>query len=250
MGAVQMQPVPISALASTIAEFCDALWPLGAGVYVEAGANDGLLWSNTLLLERKGWSGLLVEPSPSAFESLSLNRPNNLLASVAVVGDASITHVEGTFTIGSLMGSADPELLLRDTAPARRWSLEHFKRRIGMRPKTATTQVEAKTFDALFAKFAVQSVDLLVLDVEGFELQALQGLTSLAPRIMVIETRTVDAQAIAELMLERGYVLCRNLSGFTKESHPMWSGDHQDLCWCKVDDYEALAAIAAAHVNE
>jgi hypothetical protein len=35
------------------------------GVYIEAGANEGEFWSNTLLLETDfGWKGILVEPSP------------------------------------------------------------------------------------------------------------------------------------------------------------------------------------------
>ena len=46
------------------------------GVFVEAGALDGLLHSNTLFFERKrGWRGLLVEANPSTCESVLQNRP-------------------------------------------------------------------------------------------------------------------------------------------------------------------------------
>ena len=46
------------------------------GVFVEAGANDGVSQSNTLLLERShGWSGLLIEPVPSFAERCRRNRP-------------------------------------------------------------------------------------------------------------------------------------------------------------------------------
>ena len=41
------------------------------GFFVEAGAYDGELISNTLLFELKmGWSGILIEPNPIAFEKL------------------------------------------------------------------------------------------------------------------------------------------------------------------------------------
>ena len=33
------------------------------GFYIEAGANNGVAQSNTLELEKRGWSGLLIEPN-------------------------------------------------------------------------------------------------------------------------------------------------------------------------------------------
>lgn len=41
--------------------------------YIELGALDGVRYSNTKTLEDKyGWSGILIEPIPDAFEKLSL----------------------------------------------------------------------------------------------------------------------------------------------------------------------------------
>ena len=41
------------------------------GFYIEAGAFDGEIRSNSLFYElKKGWNGLLVEPNPDAFEKL------------------------------------------------------------------------------------------------------------------------------------------------------------------------------------
>ena len=45
------------------------------GVFLEAGALDGELYSNSLYLEREfGWSGLLVEPNPAAFAEILRKR--------------------------------------------------------------------------------------------------------------------------------------------------------------------------------
>ena len=49
------------------------------GCFVEIGAYDGVTLSNTLLFERHlGWSGLCIEPLPSAFEKLRTNRSRGL----------------------------------------------------------------------------------------------------------------------------------------------------------------------------
>ena len=46
------------------------------GVFVEAGANDGIAQSNTYYLERYlGWRGLLIEPIPELFRRCVVNRP-------------------------------------------------------------------------------------------------------------------------------------------------------------------------------
>jgi FkbM family methyltransferase len=45
------------------------------GTFIEIGANDGILLSNTYLLEKSyGWTGICVEAIPSIFESLKKNR--------------------------------------------------------------------------------------------------------------------------------------------------------------------------------
>ena len=44
---------------------------LTGGFFIEAGASDGEVISNTLMLEvERGWSGLLIEPDPKMFQLL------------------------------------------------------------------------------------------------------------------------------------------------------------------------------------
>ena len=53
-----------------------ALWESGGrtGYFVEIGAGDGHNLSNTLLLEKLGWNGLVVEANPSYADALRSNR--------------------------------------------------------------------------------------------------------------------------------------------------------------------------------
>lgn len=47
------------------------------GTFLDIGANDGKLFSNSLWLIEHGWGGTMVEPSPKAFEELWKNHGSN-----------------------------------------------------------------------------------------------------------------------------------------------------------------------------
>ena len=72
-------------------EYVKKLFPKGfRGIFVEAGAFDGLHLSNTLKLERElGWSGVLIEASPLLMERLRRNRPGAKIVHSCVTGVAS-----------------------------------------------------------------------------------------------------------------------------------------------------------------
>jgi len=55
--------------------FQDAVWKNNKpGFYVEIGAFDGRKKNSTYILERAGWDGVCVEPTPASFEQLKRNR--------------------------------------------------------------------------------------------------------------------------------------------------------------------------------
>ena len=47
------------------------------GFFVDIGANDGVLISNSYLLEQNGWQGVCIEPSPTEFAKLENSRKSN-----------------------------------------------------------------------------------------------------------------------------------------------------------------------------
>lgn len=186
------------------------------GVYIEAGANDGLMQSNTALFEKEfGWRGLLVEPSLQAFGKCKLNRSEaNAFEQVALISFDSaakgITSVEGDFASGSCMSSIDGK-------------------RLHSHPKTFIS-VPAVTLQSLLDKHRLPRIDLLSLDTEGYEYEILSGMdlsSKLAPRVCLIELYPDELDKVNELL--EPYYECRgNFTNYNKTDNPGWDGRHND----------------------
>ena len=59
------------------------------GFYIEAGAYDGEMWSNSLFYEvEKGWNGLLVEAHPEAFGKMK-KRVRNIESRTSYTSDST-----------------------------------------------------------------------------------------------------------------------------------------------------------------
>jgi FkbM family methyltransferase len=59
------------------------------GKYIEIGAFDPLLFSNTYLFYRNGWRGILVEPNPVGYRKLVSRRPQDMVLNLAISNCAS-----------------------------------------------------------------------------------------------------------------------------------------------------------------
>lgn len=156
------------------------------GIFVEAGANDGQTQSNTAYFARhRGWRGLLVEPIPELAARCRVARPESVVENCALVA----SDAEGQFvpmTYCGLMsvvegGWSDPE--------AERAHVE-----TGRQIQSLTTyhvDVPGRSLSSLLDRHKMTHVDLLSLDVEGFERQALEGLDLRRhrPRFILVEAR-------------------------------------------------------------
>jgi FkbM family methyltransferase len=222
-------------LAEKVFIICNLAFESKPGVYVEAGANDGLRYSNTVRLERElHWTGLLIEPSPRAFSELVIKRPDNINLNYALVGDRQENSLRGTFTSGSLLSSADKDLKFRDIAVLRHKirGIARLRKIIGLRPKILESNVPASTIDALLDQSGIPHVNLFSLDVEGYEIEALKGLSKYQPDILVIETRDKNFTKMSHLLIKKGYLLVGDITSdpvvLTEESK---TPEHRDLIW-------------------
>mgnify|MGYP003951823559 CR=1 FL=1 len=237
----------LSSQIEEIGKHLDKIEPDERHYFLEAGANDGLKQSNSISLEMMNWDGILVEPSPLAFVKLEKNRGCTYKFQCAL-GDGKQDKLTGSFTNGSLTGSCDTELIKKDlrASPTKKF-VEKFSSKIGsylrFLEKPRLIEVNTKTISEIIEATNISNIDIMTLDIEGYESTALRGISqSHDPRIGAIETRTKNSLEISDFFLSRNYILIRNLTSFTVENNPEWSRDHQDYLWVKIDDENALRA--------
>jgi FkbM family methyltransferase len=138
------------------------------GVFVEVGANHPIDGSQTYALERRGWSGILVEPLSEYASRLRRER------------SAKVFEVAAGAPADS--GKQLP-LLVADALSTLRPNIK-----AGTRP-TEQRFVPIRTLDSMLIDAGIEHIDFLSIDVEGAELDVLNGL-SLAkyrPRLILLE---------------------------------------------------------------
>jgi FkbM family methyltransferase len=174
------------------------------GSYIELGAIDGVMFSNTKFFEDQlGWRGVLIEPHPIQFKSLVKNRPNNLLFNnlVSCLDEpqkfryfestlvSAISGVENTLAkshIGAWFDNPDLNKYAQDRI-----------------------QIIPKTFTELLRSTPYTHFDLLSLDVEGHELEVLQSWDFSIPiDVILIEMLGQDTEreeACRKILTDNGY---------------------------------------------
>jgi FkbM family methyltransferase len=182
------------------------------GFYIELGANNGLTQSNTAFFEfSRGWRGVLIEPSKSAFQQCVINRPNSSVHNYACVSnDYESATITGDFN-GSLMSSIEGSRLSSHSL------LEC--------PATTITSILDR------AVTQGQNIDFMSLDTEGYELNVLKGLNfdKWRPHYLLIEIYNTDYEAILTYLRGQGYDILSNFSNYNKSTNPCWDGTHNDF---------------------
>lgn len=187
------------------------------GVFVEAGANDGVQQSNTYYFEKfRGWTGLLVEPEPTLAAACRKNRRGPVAEAALVANEVPGATVELHFA--GLMSTL--EGALGDSSATAR----HVQKGLELQPNLAARRVRvpARTLSALLDEAGLtRRVDLLSLDVEGAEPGALRGIDfdRHAPRFICVEARD---PAVIAAVLEPRYRVVEILSD---------EGSHRDLLY-------------------
>ena len=167
------------------------------GVFVEVGCIDGRRHSNTLTFEERGWRGLCVEAHTGYIEMLQKNRPNSMICACAV-GEADQDQVTFYANRWGSLSSLDK-------------SKEHeFKSRFGPRFAGFEEQiVQKRRLDTLFKTYGLSEIDILSIDIEGYEVEALKGLDfrQFRPLVIVIESESrAHRRQMEAILLPNGYV--------------------------------------------
>ena len=172
------------------------------GIFVEFGADDGILNSNSLLLEKKfDWSGLLVEPNPSIQKVLRKNR---------------------TCIIENYIISSKSNKEIKFESRKDRQQSEVYKGG-NILSNSKIFKIESITLNDLLEKNKIKKgFELLSIDVEGNELEVLKGfdLKYWKPKIIIIEHNYDNnkMREITKIFEEKGYKKDLELFSF----HDFW----------------------------
>jgi FkbM family methyltransferase len=172
--------------------------------FVKVGANDGLTGDPCSdLLISGDWKGLLVEPVPYCLARLEANfadRERFALAPLAIGardGEATFYYVD------ERARAALPELPpYFDQLGS--FDRDHIVKHLGgaLEPFIIERRVEVRRLSGLLEERAIRAVDLLHVDVEGFDLEVLKSLdfSKHRPTLVLIEHIHLSPAGRAEMM--------------------------------------------------
>mmetsp|Transcript_100872 Transcript_100872/g.285906 ORF Transcript_100872/g.285906 Transcript_100872/m.285906 type:complete len:281 (-) Transcript_100872:51-893(-) len=158
------------------------------GFFVESGATDGESSSNTVYFERKGWTGLLVEPDRKFFDALRAKHRNAFLFQ----GGLSPTNATGHFTFHPSYGGG---------SISERMPKKHAKH---------DYEVVTVPLHMLMQAMSRKTVDFWSLDIEGLEGAVLEatdfGAVEVGVLLIEMNKEGANNDRIKAVMDKQGFV--------------------------------------------
>lgn len=167
------------------------------GFFVEVGAYDGVVLSNTYFFESIGWTGVLIEPDAAKAAKCRANRPGSRVFECAAVASPAVNEI----TFYSVAGGEVYSTM--NMTPAHQKRLKEYD--LGY----SETRVAAMTLDAVLTAAGAQQIDFVTIDVEEGEIDVLRGfdIERWKPAVVIIETahrfRSAD---VRRYFTRHGYV--------------------------------------------
>jgi FkbM family methyltransferase len=152
------------------------------GIYVDVGAHHPRRFSNTHLLYQRGWRGVNIDATPGSMEAFRRARPRDVNLEMGVAG----TDETRTFYLYD-----EPALNTFDPARAKALEATPYKLR-------ERREVRCAPLRAILAEHGIGPIDLLTVDVEGFDFEVLKTLDweVSRPRVVVTEQFSRDLAAL------------------------------------------------------
>ncbi len=175
------------------------------GIYIEMGALDGVLYSNTKMYQEFfDWRGILIEPHPIKFKDLCVNRPNNFLFNDLVSN--STEELKFRYFVNTHAAVSGVETTL---------SQHHFDEYFENAVRgdkylpQSSVMIKPKSLTEIIKCTNISHIDLFSLDVEGHEYEVLSSWDFSIPiDVILLETLGVQPerdQLCRDLLLSKGY---------------------------------------------
>ena len=150
------------------------------GFFCEVGAADGVDQSNTFLLEKKyGWKGLLVEPIFDQYIECCKYRKNSIVESRILVSE-------------KMFHRSNKKLINNNSLQSQIIDTE------GSSENNNVEIVDTSTLNRIFKKNNISHIDIFSLDVEGYEIEVLEGYDHLSGIIEYLLVETWDIENFKE----------------------------------------------------
>ncbi|MFV8819714.1 FkbM family methyltransferase [Haliea sp. E17] len=170
-----------------------------SGFYVDVGAHSPVRFSNTHLLYRRGWRGINIDPTPGLERAFLVARPEDKFY------PCGVSNSPGELTLYMFKEGAyntfDQQEKVR---------LEKAK---NIRCEEEVT-VPVRTLNSILEAESVENIDLLSIDVEGFELAVLEGLDleRYQPAVMIVEIKRdlysdIVEHELYQYLVRHGYTM-------------------------------------------
>tara|TARA_B110000971_G_C19938882_1_gene467763 strand:+ start:451 stop:1167 length:717 start_codon:yes stop_codon:yes gene_type:complete len=186
------------------------------GFYVDVGAQHPIKNNNTYLLHKKGWEGVNIDLDQKNINLFNVSRKKdcNICAAISSLEkDANLYY----YHEGSPINTLSREIADRQKAI--------IKETRAIRTKTLTSILEN-------SKFKNKEIDFLSIDVEGVELEVLQGLNLniYKPKIIVVELLDLDSKKLEIKNLNINNVINSEIYKYIeKNNYTMINWLHSDI---------------------
>jgi FkbM family methyltransferase len=154
---------------------------LDRGFYVDVGAHHPTRFSNTMAFYRRGWSGINIDPNPSAIRLFERDRPRdiNVCVGVANAGGNLTFHMFDEPAVSTFDAELANDLVRNSTY------------RLLERREVQVRRLAEILEETLPAN---QTIDLMSIDVEGLDLNAMQSndWRRFRARCLLVEARDLD----------------------------------------------------------
>lgn len=144
------------------------------GFFIECGAGNGVYMSCCKFFDDVGWNGITIEPNKQAYDILCKTRPKCINLNVGLSNHIGVSKFETAWSGGDYGGAIKYHPTLKSQVASMGYSFSEC-------------EINLTTYDNIVENNNVTHVDLFVVDVEGYELDVIIGMTKVKPSVICIE---------------------------------------------------------------